>query len=444
MRTLEDRNALSADSSDLGPARVSDELKPEPQQHGHGAFLKPELQQHSHEVFDDALPESAHRRQHTYASFGDSGTTATVNGYGTIMRLSKYLGGENNCSKMCGLEFPEGRSPFQVTWRAETFYDLLPSPCRGYGLQIVGIDKMQPGALKLEFLNDRWPQITYLVKGFRVRVRLFCKNGTVIQQFTVTNTLPSPTKLQFILAVDFLMHNLNYMHWEDSIDRNYELGPHGHGVVVLGRRTEEENGDGTKEKNKDGTDEQVGVIVGLFRNGESEQLEKPEKLLVSDIKDRTAVTKEYSFKKAETLELTAAFRLQDLKRSSGWKDFIVPISDVDVSKIIQKPVPNRWPFPHDDVLSWHLRRNLEHILSVCSIPIKRDVSERRPFCDKITHNAPIEQDKDHLPSQIILTRQDFDADPGYSVSLEDEREVTPIALTCGDFGDHRVSVSGSL
>ena len=49
-------------------------------------------------------------------------------------------------------------------------------------------------------------------------------------------------------------------------------------------------------------------------------------------------------------------------------------------------------------MNWHLRRNLEHILRVCCMPLEKGI------------NSP----------------------------------VNPVALTCGDFGDHRVSVPGSL
>lgn len=370
VRTLEERNALLADCSILGPSGISDQPKPQPQQHGDKKF--------------------ADRRQRsTYASFGDGGTTASVNGYGTIMRLNRYLGGENSPSKMFGLEFFDGGHPYFVRYRADVFQEQLLNPNSGFGLQIMGIDSLQPTIPNLEFLHDRWPQLTYSVKGFNVRVQLFCQKGTVIQHFTVTNTLDSAENLDLTLALDFLIHDLDYMNFPvEEATKEYEHGPHGHSVIVLDKTTE--------RKNEDGTLEQVGVLVGLFRNGESE------KYLFSstqDISTRRRV-KKCSLQGSETLELTAAFRLQYLKRSSVWKDFIMPISDMDVSEIVQKPVLalDRWPFPGNHDLSWHLRRNLEHILSVCSIP------------------------------------------------LEDERDhsVTPIALTCGDFGDHLVSVSGSL
>ncbi|MCJ1429422.1 hypothetical protein MMC29_007336, partial [Sticta canariensis] len=382
------------------PLSASEELKPVPQQNGD-------------KVSDDGGPESTDKRKRpTYASFGDSGTTASVNGYGKIMRLSRYVGGENNPSKMLGLEFSQGNEPYLVELRAEEFQHELPSPFSGFGLHIMDIDSLQSEVPKLEFLNDRWPQLTYSVRGFNVRVRLFCQRGTVIQQFAATNTLASATDLPIILAVDFLMHDLNYMDLTYKIGYEgveYEHGPHGHGIIALGRSTEKEN--------EEGTSEQVGALVGLFRNGESE------KLLLSGVEDhwdQTAVKLEYSLQEAETLELTAAFRLQYLKSSSVWKDFILPISDVDVSEIIQEPVLalDRWPFLRDD-LSWHLRRNLEHVLSVCSIPLKRAVLERRQFGDNNASNVPIEQGKD-------------------------DYRVTPIALTCGDFGDHRVSVPGSF
>ena len=400
VRTPEERNILVADGFNLEPSHASSELESESHQHGDY-------------VFDDAVQEFAVRRQRsTYASFGDDGTTATVNGYGTIMRLSRYLGGINNPAKVFGLEFSEGAEPYLVSWRAERFQQELPVPNSGFGLQIKDVEGLQPGVPKLEFLNNRWPQITYSVKGFNVRVRLFCQKGTVIQQFTVNNSSTSAVDLELILSVDFLMDYLDYMNSGEDVEMKCEHGPHGHSVIVVGRGTKKKNEDGTEKENENETLKEIGVLVGLFRNGESE------KLSLSDdahFKGR-AVQKEYTLPKSGKLELKAAFRLQHLKPSSIWKDFMLPILDVDVSEILTLPVLalDRWPFLHDDVLGWHLRRNLEHVLSVCSIPIRRDVSESRHFGD----NFAYEDEKDH--------------------------RVTSIALTCGDFGDHRVSVPGSL
>lgn len=155
-------------------------------------------------------------------------------------------------------------------------------PSSGFGLQIVDVEKLQPGFPKLEFLNDRWPQITYSVKGYNVTVRLFCQKGTVIQQFTVTKTLASTADLHLTLDVGFLMHDLDYMN-EVNYELTYEHGPHDYGVIVFGRKNE--------EKTEAGTSEQVGVLVGLFRNGESE------KLSLSDNRhrsERIAVERNYS------------------------------------------------------------------------------------------------------------------------------------------------------
>lgn len=390
VRTLEERNAALADCSHLGPPSASNKIEPVPQ------------------PYSDE--ESADTRQRpTYASFGDSGTTATVSQYGTIMRISKYLGGENNPSKMFGLEFPDGSTPYFIDQRAEDFQQNLSVPSCGFGLQITGLDSLQLVVPKLEFLIDRWPQITYSIKGFNVRVQLFCQNGTVFQRFTLSKTLTSTEDLDIVLDVNFLMHQLDYMNDEDY-ECKFDHGPHGHSIIVSGQRTDEEkkneenkNEENKDEENKDGMSEKARVVVGLFRNGDSKNL------LLLDVKKGSKTRGIMKIKcpsqESETLELTAAFKLQYTKCSSDWKDFILPVSELDVDKIVQEPKPalnpDPWPFPHEDHLSWHLRRNLEHILSVCSIPLK-------PLKDGIDHG------------------------------------VTPIALTCGDFGDHRVSVSGSL
>ena len=374
-----------ANSTNLGSAQAPDELDSVPQQCGDN-------------VSENTLPESIDRQQRsTYASFGDGGTTATVSGYGAIMRVTKYLEGADNPSKMLGLEFSGGTRPYFVESRAEYLQEESPFPHSGFGLRIMNFDnqdRLEFGTPKLEFLNDRWPQNTYTVRSFNVRVRSFCQKGIVIQRLTVFNGSESLAKLQLGLNIDFSMHAMDYMRWVDDEELKLEHGPHHHSVLLTGEPKPEEGQNSV----------QAGVVVGLFQNGQSQKLSSEATENSSNL--TRPIPLEHILQASETLELTAAFRLGHLNCNSSWRDFILPVSDVDTSQITQKQIPtlDQWPFPQNEVLSWHLRRNLEHILSVCSIPITQNVI----------------------------------------VNVAKEEEDYPISLTCGDVGDHRVSVPGSL
>lgn len=316
------------------------------------------------------------------------------------MRLSRYLGGAKNPSKIFGLEFADGEEPYYITYRAECLQNKLGSLRSGFGLRFAVEEDLQLTDPTLRFLNDRWPQITYFVQKFNFKVQLFCQNGIIIQQYFVTNTTRATAKLQAYHSVVFRMQSLDYMNENSPFHMDYEIGPHDYSVVMLGR--------GSNEGEQDASQDALGVVMMLYKNG------KAQKIVPPAVGERRRMKMAFSLRASETLEITSAFKICYLKRRSLWKDFVLPISDVDVSKIYQNPTlaAEKWPFPQDGALSWRFRRSLEHILSVCSIPL-----ERASSADQST-NTPV-QTKNHS-------------------------HIAPIALTCGDFGDHRVSVPGSL
>ncbi|KAL9105665.1 MAG: hypothetical protein Q9227_009214 [Pyrenula ochraceoflavens] len=371
------------------------------------------LGQHGYSAGKTALPKPTDTGQRSsYASFGDKGTTATVNAYGEIMRLSRYVGGNKSPSKICGLEFGGGQKPYFITYRAQRLQEELSLPHSGFGLRIANEESLETASPALEFVNDRWPRITYSTQNFKVEVRLFCRDGTILQQYIATNILDTAADLQFELWIDFLMHDMDYMNddledalWEfmnktKNIENRFELGPHDHSIVVFEKSINKDNNNGNQE--------QLGVVMGLSRNDETQNLAVSRDTL----SHQRYMPIKYNIMASETMEITAAFKLRYLKRKSSWKDFILPTSCITMESMLQNPAADlhAWPFPNDPALSWRLRRNLEHILSVCSIPLKQEV----------------------------------DARSDTTLETEEGFEDCPIALTCGDFGDHRVSVSGSF
>ncbi|KAI9734210.1 MAG: hypothetical protein M1834_002311 [Cirrosporium novae-zelandiae] len=171
------------------------------------------------------------------------------------------------------------------------------------------------------------------------------------------------------------------------------MARYGYGILVIGFPAAKEDGDNSTP---------VGAVVGVFKNGNSLKLESP------GDEGSISILKECSLKAFESLELTVAYKLQHIPPISlPWRDSVLQSRDVDVDKIIkdsQTGLPN-WAPRNDEKLGWYLRRNLEHILSVCSIPLKEDN-------DSFVKNT--------------------------------NSPVAPVALTCGDFGDHRICMSGSF
>jgi hypothetical protein len=90
---------------------------------------------------------------HTYASFGDNGMTASVNAYGHIMQMSRYLG--FGCSGFLCVDSQYWR-PFYVESRMEDILESSKDPNRGLRLDIMdwsGVQNLSSG-----FMYDQWPR----------------------------------------------------------------------------------------------------------------------------------------------------------------------------------------------------------------------------------------------------------------------------------------------
>ncbi|KAL1638691.1 hypothetical protein SLS58_008723 [Diplodia intermedia] len=129
--------------------------------------------------------------QQASSSFGDEeGTTASVNMYGDILQISRFLGGgptDHFCVDPGDNEYhwPKHR-PFLVEERAEWLWDLAKTPAEGVGLRLerpseqpTRIEQDPPG---LAYIDYRWPRFTYSTANFDVVRQYFSKRGAIIQQ----------------------------------------------------------------------------------------------------------------------------------------------------------------------------------------------------------------------------------------------------------------------
>ncbi|KAJ5976378.1 hypothetical protein N7481_010085 [Penicillium waksmanii] len=160
-------------------------------------------------------------------------------------------------------------------------------------------------------------------------------------------------------------------------------------------------------------------------------------------------------------------KIQMSSFSAPWQSYLIPPEDLIFDAQIDEGEDQNASVSNETVLSWHLRRNLEHILSVCSIPVDSHI-----FKSQIAPGLAETENQD-LPTKTIkkqgvdenemfLTQKDEDEDetehpagPMIKLQAPDGKEdvlhrnalsqdrIGPVALTCGDFGDHRISVSGS-
>ncbi|KAL4745263.1 hypothetical protein BDW72DRAFT_186913 [Aspergillus terricola var. indicus] len=429
-------------------------------------FEPPESSDGSDYVSPDHTDDQ--KRHAPYVSFGDGTVTATSGAFGSILRISQYLDRPDWASRMLVLDYLDAPPPFCIVARADDLMSQAQSHRNGFGLRIsqVGSDNGTEGstAPALTFLGDRLPRIRYSIGyGLEVRIDLVCRDHMVLQRMCITNESAFKETLNLEFDPRFLLRDLDYTTTKDDVPSDWLRGPHGRSLVMMERLPSNRRG------------KQLSVVVGLWKDGVSQELN-----------DDSTLSIKHDMKYRASMEYVAVFKIQDHDEASVWKDFV--ISGAEVNLCLQKlPVESvNWEWPHAEQAHtrWALRRNLEHILGACSVyvPTKSPDYGSTPVevhappsivIDEAQSQVSVSVENNGAP-QIILETPEGDS---YVVQEPDpnrfelqkineprktsEQQSAPnrrmtealgpdigsfssaISLTCGDFGDHRVCVSGS-
>ncbi|KAL0258643.1 hypothetical protein SLS55_006140 [Diplodia seriata] len=356
---------------------------------------------HWSKIPDDAADKARNRK--TYASFGDDGTTASVNAYGHIIQISRFL--NHGRSGLFCVDLPETPEPYLVKPRMERLVEISDDPRTGLRLEFESehedLSKLRTACPSLEFIHDRWPLYTLTTsigntkESARVdglSVQYFCNNGTVFQKYTWKpggEPLPSLPRVRF--SSDVLIRDLDFVdpenHFNDQ-DWGY-FRPRGSGdsPLILLHQLPSDSGHGESQGPNGGHAQPVaGLIMAPFAYRKLQKIENKEGRM-HEI-EFTQEAKE-KFLQDGTLEITMAYKLELKSSGESWDDAEIDEEELETNTSYQKI-----KFSADRHLDFIIRRNLEHILSVCSVPVS----------------------------------------PG----------GLAIALTCGDFSGHRVSSPASL
>ncbi|KAJ5738691.1 hypothetical protein N7493_001846 [Penicillium malachiteum] len=359
-----------------------------------------------------------------YISFGDQGLTASVGTYGSLLRICcpvqklEYknssdpdLDDRTSCdifqSKIVCLEY-SGEKAWFVTYRSAQFLRDAENADSGFGLRLG--DGIHPLQSNVKFVGSRWPVIRYGTKeGFLVTTRLWCQDGVIVQRMCVDRA-SGPEEINMNLNLRLFMQDLDYIMPSDNKKiREYQSNTpeNGHRILLMG--------------NEEGKS-QIGVLVELFKDEQAHTIpdfpENRQSRRAEEVPEPGdslwSIPFTHKFEGQQThVEYTLTLKMQMASSHLALKLLEVPSLPNRRSPFEFGKESKAGPFT-DDIeakVNWHCYRNLEHILSVCSIPLYSSLSK---------------------VSETLKT-----TGTGYSCPS------TSIALTCGDFGDHRVSVSGS-
>ncbi|KAJ5288815.1 hypothetical protein N7478_001845 [Penicillium angulare] len=386
----------------------------------------------------DPLQEASNQRRAPYISFGEQGTTATAGAYGSLLRTCRpisKLKGSNGFpnSGIIGLEFAS-TEPWYVSGRANLILENAHDASCGFGLLVQ--NDLSSDRPTVEFVDGRWPVIKYSTKeGFAVTVRLWCQHDTVVQHMHVMNpklVTGEKPELRINLDPNFSMQDLDYLREKKNESTRYEKGVNDHGIIVMQVPGLRDKNDDDNEKLCDAR-ELVSVLIGLFKDGAAQELQLNYTEDERETKSRVQpIPITHPLGRDESVEFTTAFKTHTTTLEAHWRRFMIPSEEVIFDPHLSSLVNSTMMKLKD--MSWYLYRNLEHIMSVCSIPIDLDSLDE-------TGSISSDRLKNYGPT-IALTSPGGERDI-LSRTEPTVRSIRPIALTCGDFGDHRVSMLGS-
>ncbi|KAF7888255.1 uncharacterized protein EAF02_002796 [Botrytis sinoallii] len=355
----------------------------------------------------------SHPDHECYSSFGDGGTTATVNAFGQLMQFSTYLGPGK--SGMFCVDHTSISIPYFVRSRANQLDRM--SRARNRGRMTYGVyfpDLILEDDLVRKYVHCRWPRYEYESEKAKLVNQWMVHDGVVLQQWRFTNLDTEEISTKVVFSKDMLIRDVQYQGWSlfksfwGTNNNHHFLGPESYSWICLHGLSED---DSTKTGETRPMDNSIGVIVSVFIDGVAVKFHSNEEWnLTVEIE--------------QTKEVFVAYKLVYLTSEilNDWKQFLVEADKANVNNLLLKEFEStqyrpiqlsslRDSIPNvsaSETTAWDkiksnldfiFQRHLEHILNVCTIPI---------------------------------------------TSYQGSNDTPAVALTCGDMSAHRICTSASF
>ncbi|KAF4546181.1 Mg2+ transporter protein CorA-like/Zinc transport protein ZntB [Lasiodiplodia theobromae] len=296
--------------------------------------------------------------------------------------------------------------------------------------------------LRLDFVCDRWPRFTRPYGNPVFRMQYFVCDGTVFQQFVLEKeTLQGPADeeddpdllrrliAQVKLDDDILVRDLDWQDKDYQFNISDRFDTESYFTDLKNERFSlvrthknlppAPSADASPSTQTVHADAELSVelVMTAFMNGDPQRFKRQGGYFCIDISTDTARA---HFDSSKYLEITVAYKLQlaQPKRMESWKSWLIPALGLERMRIAYSEEGFRdVTFADNKLFDFKIRRHLEHILSVCSIPI----SNRNPT-DYESETSTSEVESEHFLRSFNIQ----------------EQKDNPIALTCGDMSGHLI------
>ncbi|KAM0319836.1 hypothetical protein ACHAO8_000878 [Botrytis cinerea] len=353
----------------------------------------------------------SHPDHECYSSFGDGGTTATVNAFGQLMQFSTYLG--PGMSGMFSVDYTSLFGPWYVWGRADELNNMSLArnrACMSYGVYFP--DLILEDNLVRKYVHSKWPRYEYKSEKVKAINQWMVHGGVVLQQWRFTNLDTEEISTKIVSSKDMHIRDVQFQAWDEissTIEKSHHfLGPESYSWICLHRLSKN---DSTKTEEARPMYNSIGVVVSVFIDGVA-------------IKFHSKEGWNLTVKTKQTKEVVVAYKLiySTSEASKDWKRFLVNADEANVNNLLFNEFKSTQYRPlrlfslgdsmpnvsANKTAAWNkikinldfvFQRHLEHLLTVCAIPISSHKSSNNTFA---------------------------------------------VALTCGDISSHRICVSASL
>ncbi|KAF5011725.1 hypothetical protein FDECE_2185 [Fusarium decemcellulare] len=328
----------------------------------------------------------------TFYSFGDKGVTATAAASGRLLQMTRYFPDKGLKTGFC-VDNPKVNRPYRVKHRLDKLLSLATDHSSRKGIDLdLDLSSACNERPSTNFHHDRWPHFTLkTTDGVKFNIKYFAFDGTIYQtyEFDFKDSSKGKSLPQLSATTDVLLRNLDFIDCE-SLKRKM---PHNPWVSDTGghiiRRFK---ADLAGEMNLD-----IVLIISSFSENQPLNFSKEEGGDYWKIawNDETRDTLQSDAK----VTVTIAYTLKLVPSENTLVPTPVLIQNAQDART--RPIHSNFnspSFTDDKILDPILSRNLQHILSVCSIPL----------------------------------------------TTVKNNEIPAIALTCGDLDGHRVATAASF
>jgi hypothetical protein len=349
------------------------------------------------------------RHRPAYASFGENGLTATATAYGHLLQITQYFG--NDPSGFYCVDIKGVAEPYLVKERMEQLQSYVVHPDKGMRLEVESssTSQLRNELPKLSFLNNRWPNFKSetAAGNFETEIQYYISQKTVYQTYTFTSRdEASATFPEIIINADSFIRDLDFSsssiwNMQGTPSKFYELRlPQGSNCLLRIHKIGTENREyANQTAHNDGN--AVVLAIWPFINDAPQSIHPEGTAAKYKITHGSQVL---NSAENASVAVTLAYTLHSVPLSQVEKDISPPRPPMELLRQLKEDAEKNGAsfatplFPGDKYLDFALKRNLEHMLSVCSIPVGDGAEDTIP----------------------------------------------PTVITCGDMAGHRVANEASL